>query len=252
MRPASLLKRPWRALLAAVPPRVVERAFQSWVNVVETRGAPGDALRQLFRLQDHVEREIDRAAIRLDGGVHAKHRLIAYHDFFVERVRPGERVLDVGSGKGELAHDLAARAGADVTGIDVKGSSLAFARERFRHERLRFLEQDALQALPDGPFDVVVLSNVIEHLDARVDLLRRVARELRPRAVLIRVPAEDRHWHVPLRRELGLPWFSDPSHVVEYDRARLEAELAEAGLQPVEIQSRWGELWAEAIPGPDG
>jgi SAM-dependent methyltransferase len=248
MSATSLLRRPWRALLGAVPARLVERAFQSWVNVLQTGHAPPDALRQLFRLQDHVEREIDLASIRLDHGVHAKHRLIRYHDFFVDRVRAGERVLDVGSGKGELAYDLALRAGAHVTGIDVKGASLDFARDRFRHERVSFLERDALETLPEGPFDVVVLSNVIEHLEARVDLLRRVARELGPRRVLIRVPAEDRHWHVPLRRELGLPWFSDPSHVVEYDRERLLAELDEAGLEPVDVQARWGELWAEARP----
>jgi SAM-dependent methyltransferase len=252
VRPASLPRGLWRALLGAIPARVAERAFQSWVNVIQTRQAPPDALRQLFRVLDHVEREIDLAAIRLDDGVHAKHRLIRYHDFFVDRVRPGERVLDVGSGKGELAHDLALRAGADVTGIDVKGASLAFARDRFRHERVRFLERNALEVLPEGPFDVVVLSNVVEHLDARVDLLRRIARGLRPRCVLIRVPAEDRHWHVPLRRELGLPWFSDPSHVVEYDRERLLAELDEAGLQAVEVQAQWGELWAEVRPALDG
>jgi SAM-dependent methyltransferase len=247
-----LIRAVWRAALRRVPPQLAERVFQSWVNVTAERSDAAAALRRLFALDDHLQREIDRTAIRYDEGVHAKHRLTGYHDFFVERVRPGERVLDIGSGKGELAHDLAVRAGADVTGIDVKGSSLAFARKRFRHERLRFLERNALEALPDGPFDAVVLSNVVEHLDARVDLLGRIARELRPRCVLVRVPAEDRHWHVPLRRELGLPWFSDPSHVVEYDLPRLTAELHEAGLEPVEVQSRWGELWAEARPVPGG
>jgi SAM-dependent methyltransferase len=247
-----LIRAVWRSALRRVPPQLADRVFQSWVNVVAERPDAAAALRRLFALDDHLQREIDRTAIRYDGGVHVKHRLTGYHDFFVERVRPEERVLDIGSGKGELAHDLAVRAGADVTGIDVKGPSLAFARERFRHERLRFLERNALEALPDGPFDAVVLSNVVEHLDARVDLLGRIARELRPRCVLIRVPAEDRHWHVPLRRELGLSWFSDPSHVVEYDLRRLTAELHEAGLEPVEVQSRWGELWAEARPAPGG
>jgi 2-polyprenyl-3-methyl-5-hydroxy-6-metoxy-1,4-benzoquinol methylase len=247
-----LIRAGWRATLRRVPPELADRVFQSWVNVAAERRDAAAALRELFALEDHLQREIDRTAIRYDDGVHVKHRLTHYHDFFVERISPGERVLDIGSGKGELAHDLALRAGAHVTGIDVKGPSLAFARERFRHEHVRFLERDALEALPEGPFDVVVLSNVIEHLEARLDLLRRIARELRPRCVLIRVPAEDRHWHVPLRRELGLAWFSDPTHVVEYDHERLLAELDEAGLQPVEVQTRWGELWVEARPALDG
>jgi SAM-dependent methyltransferase len=245
------MKRLWRRLLRLVPAPAVERIFQSWVNVLATRSGPADALRALFALEEHVQREIDHAAIRLDEGVHAKHRLTAYHDFFVDRVGPGDRVLDVGSGKGELAYDLAVRSGADVVGMDVKPAKVAFARERFSDARIRFVQADALEGLPAGPFDVVVLSNVIEHLEERGELLRRIAVELRPRRVLIRVPAENRHWHVPLREELGLPWFSDPSHVVEYDEARLRDELSAAGFEAIEVQSCWGELWAEAQSAAD-
>lgn len=245
------MKRVWRALIRLVPTRVTERIFQSWINVLATRRAPADALQKLFALEDHVQREIDHAAIRLDQGVHAKHRLTGYHDFFVERVRSGDRVLDVGSGKGELAYDIADRSGADVVGIDVKPESVAFARRRFSDARVRFMNGNVLDELPSGPFDVVVLSNVIEHLELRVELLRRIVADLRPRRLLIRVPAENRHWHVPLRRELGLEWFSDPSHVVEYDEARLRSELAAAGLEAIEVRSCWGELWAEARPATD-
>jgi SAM-dependent methyltransferase len=245
------LRKCWRAFLAVLPLRLTERLFRSWVNVVGTGAEPRAALRSLFGLLDHVERELDHAAIRLDDGIHAKHRLTRYHDFFVERVRPGERVLDIGSGKGELAYDLAVRSGAEVVGIDVKPPSIAFARKRSAHARVRFVEGDALDMVPAGPFDVVVLSNVIEHLDQRVELLRRVVAEVRPHRVLIRVPAEDRHWHVPLRRELGLPWFSDSSHVVEYDEARLLGELEAAGLETIEVRSCWGELWVEARSASD-
>jgi SAM-dependent methyltransferase len=248
----ALARRPWRALVALLPRRATERLFRSWVNVVGSRADPREALRELFRLEGHLQREIDIAAIRLDGGVHAKHRLTRYHDFFVDRIRAGERVLDVGTGKGELAHDIAERARARVVGIDVNRSSLEFARRRFARPEVEFLECDVVQGLPPGPFDVVVLSNVVEHLDARIDVLRLIAAELKPRRVLIRVPAEDRHWHVPLRRELGLSWFSDPGHVVEYDEERLLGELAEAGLEATEIQTVWGELWAEARPVADG
>jgi len=62
------------------------------------------------------------------------------------------------------------------------------------------------------------------------------------------VPILDRDWTVPLRRELGLPHFSDPEHKLEYDPDLLRAELAEAGWDLVEPQLRWGEIWAEATP----
>jgi SAM-dependent methyltransferase len=244
-------RRAWRAFVALLPDRLTERIFRSWVNVVGTRGDEQDALRLLFRIMDHVEREVDHAAIRLDGGVHAKHRLTRYHDFFVERIRPGERVLDLGCGKGELAHDIVSRAGADVVAVDNNRAYLDVANRRFAHPQLSFVERDILQGLPAGPFDVVVLSNVIEHIEPRTSLLSQISQDLQPRCVLLRVPARDRHWHVPLRRELGLPWFSDPTHVVEYDVAQLHAEVGEAGLELTEVQSRWGELWAEARPSRD-
>ena len=72
--------------------------------------------------------------------------------------RPGESVLDVGTGSGGLAL-LAGRMGARVTGIDVAEDGIGRARVRAADERLdiRFDVGDA-QSLPygDGEFDVVV------------------------------------------------------------------------------------------------
>jgi 2-polyprenyl-3-methyl-5-hydroxy-6-metoxy-1,4-benzoquinol methylase len=220
------------------------RAWISALARLETR----TALRRLYRLDDLLQGRIDLLAIDLDGGVHAKHRIMRYHDFFVERVRPGERVLDVGCGKGELAHDLAERAGAHVTGIDVSRPSLDFARSRFASDRLELVEADAREWVPPHPFDVVVLSNVLEHLPNRGALLRRLVELARPSRVLLRVPVLERDWQVILRRDLGLPYFSDPTHETEYDERQLADEAAEAGLELTEVQRRWGELWAVAEP----
>ena len=221
-----------------------ELAVRGWVSAV-TRQPPEVALRRLVGHADAVLARVDLLAIELDGGVHAKHRLTAYHDFFVERVREGESVLDVGCGKGELAHDLATRARADVTGIDVNAMSLAFARERFGAE-LELVEADARDWEPPRRYDVVVLSNVLEHIEDRVGLLQRLVEAARPDRVLLRVPLLERDWLVALRRELGLPYYSDPTHETEYSPAQLTAELGEAGLELVELQQRWGELWAVA------
>src|SRR5580765_5626771 len=125
-------------------------------------------MRQLLQVYDDAYHGVDLGAIDYDQGVHAKHRLTRYHDFFVERVHEGERVLDVGCGKGELAYDLAERSEAVVVGIDVNPWSLAFARERFAHPRVTFVDADALTYEPDAPFDAVVMSNVLEHIGPRV------------------------------------------------------------------------------------
>lgn len=209
------------------------------------RGKPDAALRRLLRLEAFLRIQLDRAAIAYDGGVHAKHRLTGYHEFFVERVRPGEHVLDVGCGKAELARDLAERAGARVTGLDLNDDYLRFARSR-PHERLELVHGDAHTFEPSEPFDTVVLSNVLEHIDDRVGLLRGLAERTGARRFLLRVPLLERDWTIPLRRELGLPWLADATHFTEYTVPQFEEELRAAGLEPTELTLRWGEIWAEA------
>src|SRR5689334_4901401 len=70
---------------------------------------------------------------------------------------PGCDFLDVACGSGQLAL-MAARGGANVTGVDIASNLIARARERARRENLpaRFEEGDA-EALPfpDGRFDFV-------------------------------------------------------------------------------------------------
>ena len=240
-------RRPFRYVM---PTWLVRTPFRFWLSVIAADPDPRRAARELLQLEAETRRQLDVTAIRLDDGVHAKHRLTAYHDFFVDRVQPGDRVLDVGSGKGELAYDLVVRANAEVVGIDHDEHHLAFARRRFRHERLRFVGGTAPAELPGERFDVIVLSNVLEHVEDRRGLLRALLESAAPRAILIRVPVLARDWTVPLRRELGLAYFSDPDHEIEYDVETLETELASAGLRATELSTVWGEIWAVAEPAP--
>jgi SAM-dependent methyltransferase len=231
-----------------MPARAWRGLFRFWLSVLAANPDRRRAVRELLVTYDDVYTALDQAAIAYDGGVHVKHRLTRYHDFFVERVRPGERVLDVGCGKGELAFDLATRAGANVVGIDNDRSHLGFARGRFSHERLEFREGDVLGALPEGHFDVVVLSNVLEHLEPRVQFLRDVLERATPARILLRVPVYARDWTVPLKAEVGLRAYWEPDHAIEYDPETLRAELAEAGLEVIELELVWGEIWAVAEP----
>jgi SAM-dependent methyltransferase len=236
---------PFRFVL---PLRLLRYPFRFWLSVLAAHPDRRRAVRELLTAYDDVYRSLDQASIAYDDGVHVKHRLTGYHDFFVERVRPGERVLDIGSGKGELAHDLVTRAGAAVVGLDNNPHHVAFARSRFPHERLEIVEGDVLDGLPDGHFDVVVLSNVLEHIAGRVELLRRIVESATPARILLRVPVYARDWTVPLKQEVGLPWFSDPDHEVEYDPESFRSELRDAGLEATELIPVWGELWAVAEP----
>jgi SAM-dependent methyltransferase len=235
-------------LVSLMPRRWRRRLFQLFVEAEERRGRPEEALRWLLRAEDDLARAVDRASVAYGGGVHPKHRLIGYHEFFVRNIRAGERVLDVGCGSGEVAADIAARVpGCHVTGVDLSAERIQRARERHQDSNLVFVQGDVLQTVPPGRFDVVVLSNVLEHVVPRVELLRRLS-ESGARRFLVRVPLFERHWSVPLRKELGLPYLSDPTHQIEYLQEEVRDELRRGGLRPVREELRWGEAWVVAVP----
>ncbi|MFQ5422155.1 MAG: class I SAM-dependent methyltransferase [Anaerolineae bacterium] len=213
---------------------------------------PRPTLRFLFQLDTWLYYLQGQMAVAYGGGVSPKHRLMGYHEFFVNRIRPGERVLDIGCGIGAVAYDVAERSGATVTGIDINERSIAQARAQFAHPRVTYQVGDVLQTLVGERFDVVVLSNVLEHLPERPSFLRRVCQQVQPARFLIRVPLFEREWRVPLKKELGVEWRLDPTHETEYTQESFAAEMAAAGLEIVHLQVRWGEIWAECHPVANG
>jgi arsenite methyltransferase len=100
------------------------------------------------------------------------------------KLRPGESVLDIGSGPGFLAAEMASEVGPDgrVSGIDTSEAMLAMAQERCSKLRMaapvEFQLGDATKlAFPDGTFNVAVSIQVYEYvadIDAALSEARRV------------------------------------------------------------------------------
>jgi SAM-dependent methyltransferase len=235
--------RPFRILF---PFRLWRPLFRFWLATIRAQPDRRNAMRELLEVYGDAYVGMDRGAVEYGEGVHPKHRLTRYHDFFVDRLRPGERVLDVGCGIGSVAYDLAERSGATVVGIDVSGWALEVARTRYAHPRVTYVQSDVLSYEPDGAFDVAVLSNVLEHVIPRTDLLRTLRSREGATRLLVRVPSLERDWTVPLREEVGLSYFSDADHELEYTPELLREELREAGWEMGEPVLAWGEIWVEA------
>ncbi|MBF0166094.1 MAG: methyltransferase domain-containing protein [Alphaproteobacteria bacterium] len=244
-----------RFLLAAVSflakplglvPFVLRRGVLRSLLLLESRiGSSEAALRHLLLVQDDIERLLSERATAYGGGTNPKHRLTLYHEFFIERIGEEDTVLDIGCGIGAVARSIAsARPKAKVVGIDYDPASLAKARSLPSPENLSFLDQDALHKLPEGPWDVIILSNVLEHIAERVSFLKSIIRQARPRKILVRVPMFERSWHMPLRRELKIDFRSDPTHYIEHTLSEFEEEMAQAGLRVTERLTLWGEIWA--------
>lgn len=93
-----------------------------------------------------------------------------------EHLAGARRVLDVGTGEGQVAR-LAARGGASVAGVDPAWAQLGAARERAGGPVYARAEAAALP-FAGGAFDAVVACLVFEHIDDPDAAVAEVARVL--------------------------------------------------------------------------
>jgi len=110
--------------------------------------------------------------------------------FFREAgIGPGQRILDLGSGVGDVAM-LAARLvgpSGEVVGVERDTRSIARARARVDEAGLRnvrFTQSDASQVTGDKPFDAAVGRFILQFLPEPVAVLRSLSRLVRPGGVL--------------------------------------------------------------------
>ena len=149
----------------------------------ESGTLPDTQVRAMF---DRIARVYDRMNSVMTAGMHHRWRERAVD---LAQVGPGSRALDVATGTGDLAVELA-RAGAEVTGLDFAPAMLEIAREKA--PGLTFEEGDAL-ALdhPDAAFDAVTVGFGARNFG---DLDRGLARDgARDQARRPRGGARDHH-----------------------------------------------------------
>jgi 2-polyprenyl-3-methyl-5-hydroxy-6-metoxy-1,4-benzoquinol methylase len=104
-------------------------------------------------------------------------------------LRPGMQVLDIGSGVGDVSLLAARMVGGDgaVLGVDKASSSVATARRRAEALGVRnvsFAEGDLAEFTTDRTFDAIVGRFVLSYVPDRATVLRRLARHLRPGAII--------------------------------------------------------------------
>jgi len=157
----------------------------------------GDEVRRHF--EEHHE-EIERAR-------HARRYFYGYLRRVIQaRIPAGQRVLDIGCGSGHL---LAALQPSYGVGIDLSAKGVAAARQNYTSSSLRFVEGDGTDpktlAEAGGPFDVVILFNVVTHLSD----VQQAFESLRPLChsrTRILVYSYSRLWQPVLRTAERLGW----------------------------------------------
>jgi 2-polyprenyl-3-methyl-5-hydroxy-6-metoxy-1,4-benzoquinol methylase len=137
---------------------------------------------------------------------------------------PAGRLLDVGCGPGLLL-DEARRRGYATAGLELMPSAARHARQALGLDVREIALEDFDE--PDG-FDVVVLADVIEHLDDPVAGVAHAARLLRPGGVLCVVTPDPSS--VTARLAGSRWWGYLPAHTCLLPRRTLRELLAAAGL----------------------
>jgi SAM-dependent methyltransferase len=140
------------------------------------------------------------------------------------RYRRGGRLLDVGCGAGTFLR-AARRSGWEAVGVEVS----ATAAEHNRAEGFEVFNGELAEArYPEGEFDVVVLSEVLEHVPEPREMLREVLRVMRPGGLLWATTPNGRGFSA---RALGLKWsaVSPPEHLHLFSRGAVESLLTEVG-----------------------
>jgi ubiquinone/menaquinone biosynthesis C-methylase UbiE len=159
--------------------------------------------------------------------------------FALANVGPGDRVLDLGCGEGDLAADMAG-AGAEVIAAEVARAALDRAHRRHPELDLRLAPSDGALPFDDGAFDVVWSSEVIEHVVDTARWLSEVRRVLAPHGrVLLTTPSHGR-----LRLLAGgVERFSEPvgDHLHLYTARSLRDLLRDFA---------FGEIEVRAVAGP--
>jgi SAM-dependent methyltransferase len=155
-------------------------------------GPPADPAREADThplASDFELRELDRRRSRVaiyDAIAEGRASWIEKNRYYAEELQrlvgtivpPRSRVLEVGCGLGDLLASLAHTA-ARATGIDISPRMIELGRSRFPGLDLAVadIERDPL---PEGPFDVVVFSDAVGHLDDIERAFERVRPLLAP------------------------------------------------------------------------
>lgn len=176
-----------------------------------------------------------------------------YHAYLVPKVLSlippnTRRIVDIGCGNGYLAGLLADR-GFDVIGIEPSADGIAQARAA--HPTVRFEElpvDSELGARIGEDFDVVIATEVIEHLPAPRTLLRAGLQLLRPGGrMLISTPYHGYLKNLALSvagawdKHFKVDW--DGGHIKFFSKKTLGRMALECGFESVEFAYAGRTVW---------
>ncbi len=180
-------------------------------------------LRKLIKLENKLNRDL----VNLYGGLHPKHLFFTRHEWLLQFVEKKDIVLDIASGTGCCAYNLAKKC-RKVIAVDFQRPLEQFVGAR----NLEFYQGDILKIVPEikESYTFAVVFHILEHLDAPVEFLKKVKAD----RIAVIVPQEE-NWFVMVKKVLGINWMGDSSHKRLYNQELLRKHLQEAGYKEIEV-----------------
>ena len=161
-------------------------------------------------------------------------------------IGPGQRVLDLGSGVGDVAILAARLVGptGEVVGVERDPRSIARARSRITEAGLRnvsFIQTDVSQITDRKPFDAAVGRFILMWLPDPVSVLRQMSELVRPGGV---VAFQEPYWAPVLSLLAQLPlWFAAASLV--------HKTFQQSGANPELGLALYRTFQEAGLPGPN-
>ena len=199
-------------------------------------------LKYLLKLHNFIYHRINGLVVQINNGLHPKHRIMNYHKFFLDNIEQGSNILDIGCGIGALTFTVSKKAG-KIVACDLNADSINIAKRYYLRENIQYITADATEYEFEENFDYIILSNVLEHINNRVDFLEK----LKPQAkyFLIRVPMINRSWITLYKKEIGVEYRLDKTHQIEYTLNSFKDEMNQANLELIQYSVQYGEIWAK-------
>ncbi len=205
-------------------------------------------LKFLLRLDNLLYKLITLSSLEVNNGKHPKHEIIKYENWFLDNIEKNQIVLDIGSNLGKMAYLICKKAKHSF-GIELNRQSVEKAIQKYDEPNLEFFHSDAMtfDYSKLGKVSVVTMSNVLEHIEERIKLIKKIVTEIdwdtQPK-FLIRVPMIDREWISVYKKQLGIEWRLDNTHFIEYELNSFKEEIATSNLEISSYEIKYGELFA--------
>lgn len=150
----------------------------------------------------------------------------------VGKYQPSGRLLDIGSGCGQLLREASDR-GYDTHGIEGSQEVVELAKQAYGVESIVGIFPEV--SFEQSSFDVIVLNHVLEHVEDPLLVLKECERILRPGGIQVVMSP---NFNSLLRYRAGAQWqgLQPSQHVWQLSKQSVSSLMRKVGLKPIAVQ----------------